>query len=139
MHWLGMTDHEIKKSIMCILIQMSKIDGVINSKELLYILDIGNIYGFGDEAVRTLLYAEQEEVVLPTSEKERMTILYFLLFLMKIDGKILPQEENLIFHYGFKLGFNESLIREMIIVIKEHMGKKLPPESLISKVKKYLN
>ena len=58
---------------------------------------------------------------------------------IKIDGKITPQEENLIFHYGFKLGFNESLVREMIIVIKEHMGKKLPPESLISKVKKYLN
>jgi hypothetical protein len=139
MEWLNMSDDELKDSIMSILIELSKIDGKVDAKELLYLLDIGNIYGFDDSSIRSKLYKSQNQIVIPGSEQERMTILYFLLFMMKIDGKITIQEENLIFHYGFKLGFNESLIREMIVVIKEHMGKRLPPDSLLSKVKKYLN
>ena len=139
MEWLHMSDDELKDSVMAILIELSKVDGKVDAKELLYLLDIGNIYGFDDAAIRSKLYEKRVNFVMPSAEQERMTILYFLLFMMKIDGKVTVQEENLIFHYGFKLGFNESLIREMIIVIKAHMGKKLPPDSLISKVKKYLN
>lgn len=139
MEWLGSTDAELKESILKLLIKLSKVDDFVNGKELLYLLDIGDMYGFDAEQIRGLLNTDLLDIIVPTDEKDRMTILYLMLFLSKIDGKIKVQEENMIFHYGFKLGFNESLIREMIIVIKEHIGKKLPPDKLISKVKKYLN
>ncbi len=139
MEWLGQSDDEVKEAIIKLLIKLSKADNEINGKELVYLLDIGNLYGFSPKKIRSLLHQDITDIVPPSTERDRMTILYYLLFLMKIDGKIAPQEENMIFHYGFILGFNESLIREMITVIKDHLGKKLPPDELISKVKKYLN
>lgn len=139
MDWLNKNDDDLKSSILNVLIELSRVDNEVSGKELLYILDIGKLYNVDQEEIRKLLYEPKGPVVIPTSEKDRMTILYFMLFLMKMDGKVLPQEENIIFHYGFKLGFNESLIREMIVVIKEHLGKKLPPDELIKRVKKYLN
>ena len=140
MDWIDKSEEEIKLSLIRTLVRLSMVDGEVQGSELLFILDVGTSYGITEKVVRNLIYEDKTtSIKVPQTEVERMTVLYYLLFLMKIDGKILPQEENLLYHFGFKLGFNESLVRELLIVVKQHLGKKIPPEELIEKIKKYLN
>ena len=75
----------------------------------------------------------------PPDEQERMTILYYLLFMMCVDGKIEPQEEKLIHEAGFRLGFNELLTADLIKVMKKYLTKDIPPEAMLEQIRKYLN
>ena len=139
MDYSNKSDDELKEYIISILIEVAKVDNNVDGRELMYLLDVGKIYGYSPEEVRSFLYNAKTQPKIPQAEKDRMTILYMMLFLMKIDGKVSQQEVNIVFHYGFKLGFNESLLRELISAIKNHINKQLPPDELINKVKKYLN
>ncbi len=141
MNPINSTDgHEIKKSIIKILVGLSKTDDNISDKELLFILDAAKTLNFTEEYVNTLINeANQVEIVIPKLEQERMSIIYYLLFLSKQDGQLNLAEENYIFHYGFKLGFNEAMLREMVGIFKEKHSQAIAPEELLAIIKKYLN
>ena len=90
-----------------------------------------------EEVIRNLdLYPD---VLAPITEKERMTILYYLLFLMRVDKNVSQEEEKLVQEFGFRLGFRTALTTELIRVIKDHANSHLPPEKMIQAIKKYLN
>jgi hypothetical protein len=107
---------------------------------LLEFLKVAQHLGMDEEAVKEI---EQQrhlyKLEVPSTEKERMTILYYLLFLMDIDGEVSKEEEQLVEDFGFRLGFSTNLTSEMISVIKDHTNSKVPPEELIDKIRKYLN
>jgi len=75
----------------------------------------------------------------PADEQDRMTIFYYLLFLIKADNLITVNEVQLVKEYGFKLGFDEYMTDDLVQVIINHVDKKLPPEVMLETVKKYLN
>ncbi|MBK8700165.1 MAG: TerB family tellurite resistance protein [Saprospiraceae bacterium] len=130
---------EQKENTLRMLIALAKSDGSVDGRELLYILDVGHSFRIDAERVRALLYDDSGPFCVPEGEKERMTILYHLLFLTHTDGNFTPQEERYIYHFGFKLGFNESLIRDMILIMRKMPGNQVASVELLAAIKKYLN
>jgi len=75
----------------------------------------------------------------PSDEAQRMQILYFLLFQMKIDHKVTDKEVAIIQKFGFILGFREQLVEDLIGVIKQHTNTLVPPDALIDVIRNYQN
>ena len=132
-------ENKLIESTLRTLVALSRADGEIDGSELLYLLDVGRTYGVSDEMVRSILMSPKDTEVMPTNEKDRMTVFYYLLFMMRIDGTIKSEEEDILLHYGFKLGFNELFIREMIRVMRDHLHDRLPTNELLEVITKYLN
>ena len=128
-----------KENILSILIQMSKVDGVIHDKEMMYILQLGLSMGLSENQIRNLSGNNDFPIFVPSSEMDRMTIFYYLVFLIKVDAEISDEEKDLMYHFGLKLGFNHLMVSNIIRVVKANLGKKLPPDAILKEVRKYLN
>lgn len=130
----------VRNELIALLFKMVRSDHTIDQKEWAYILQVADSLGLNEGEVHEIL-SNKDTYVLhpPKSERERMTILYYLLFLMKIDGKIDQREKDLIREYGFKLGFRTAMTDEMILLIQDHAQKKFDPEMLLDKIRKYSN
>lgn len=75
----------------------------------------------------------------PPDEQERMEILYYLLFAMRIDNEINTSEEAFVYKVGLKLGFNDQMVAELIGVMKQHLHTRLPKDALVKVIRKHLN
>ena len=128
-----------KENILAIIVEVSKVDGGIHENEMLWILQLGFSMGMNEEEIRDITIKEDSKLFIPSSEKERMTILYYLVFLIKVDGKITEEEQNILHHFGLKLGFNHLMVANIIRVVQANLGNKLPPDAIINEVRKYLN
>jgi len=128
------------KGLISVLIEFSKSDRYFDQYELAYIIKVGKHIGMEDDEVEHMIkHSEKAEIEIPSSERERLTILYYLLFLMKIDTEVTQEERNLIIHYGFKFGFSHSMTTEFINLVESHRFKKIPPEKMMAVIKKYSN
>ncbi len=128
------------EELISILINLSKIDDNFNEFEFSYILNVGRHIGVPDHIVESLLkdpYITSIEI--PDKEEERMTILYYMLFLMKIDHKINDKEKDMIQHYGFKLGFSRSMLEDFISLMERHKETRVPTDEMISIIRRYQN
>ncbi|MEM6964420.1 MAG: TerB family tellurite resistance protein [Bacteroidota bacterium] len=129
-----------KKSIIALLYKMVKADGGIAPIEKQYLFDIAKNIGLDTASVKEVVRnPDAYQLETPTDEQDRMTIMYYLLFMMRVDGKILPAEEKLVYEAGFRLGFNELLVRDLIKVMKQYLDAEIPPEEMLKHVRKYLN
>jgi len=133
-------NNTLKKATLALLMQMTVSDEQIAPIEEKYIeyvakelsvslLDVNDIRDNPDRF----------DLKPPQEEQERMTILYYLLFTMRIDGKIDKREEELCYKAALKLGFNHQMVSDLIAVIKNNKGLDLPTDSLIKEIKKYMN
>lgn len=75
----------------------------------------------------------------PPDESKRMTILYFLLFMMRADGAVKAEEEKLCYQIGFQLGFRQQMIASLISLMRECLDKDVPPDGMLERIKPYLN
>jgi len=129
-----------KENLLKLLLKLSFADNQLSESELIYILHVGRSIGIDEEKIRALSLTVQEiELVIPKKEQDRMSILYYLLFLMKIDKQVDEAEEKVVYHYGFKLGFQESMVRDMVTLIRNNPDEKIPPKGMIDIIHKYLN
>jgi hypothetical protein len=76
---------------------------------------------------------------LPHTAVDRMTLMYDMLWLMKIDGAVVQDEKDLVMEIGLRLGFRQSMIEELIDVISQYIGKPVPPNALLDIIRKYSN
>lgn len=134
-----LADDAKKENIIAIAASLSKVDGSVDALELIYLLKLGFSMGVSDERVREIMSLENPKMHVPASEQERMTIFYYLVFLIKADKRIDPREEELLHHYGLKLGFNHLMIENVIRILKKNAAVKLDPNVLLNEIKKYLN
>ena len=133
-------DIEQRKSIIALLFKLAKSDNSVSNIEKLYLRDIANSLGVDSFSIDKILQnPEAYPLKVPLDERERMTILYYLLFMMRVDGRIEKGEENLIYTASFRLGFNEKLTEDLIGVMKTYLNKEIPPDLMLTLVKKYLN
>ncbi len=129
-----------KENLIKLLLKLSYADNQLSESELIYILHVGRSIGIGEEKIRSLSLSVQNiDLQIPEKEQDRMSILYYLLFLMKIDKQVDVEEEKVVFHYGFKLGFQENMVRDMVTLIRNNPNEKIPPKDMISIIHKYLN
>lgn len=134
-----MGDDAKKENIIGIVAQMSKADGKISANEMVYLLQLGESLNVDAEKVREILYEDDVQLFVPPAEVDRMTIFYYIVFLMKVDGKIEESEKNLLYHLGVKLGFNHLMISDVVNVINKYINQKMPVDAILNEVKKYLN
>ena len=128
-----------KQNILSIMLAMSKVDNVVHDNEMMYILQLGLSMDMSEEEILQIAKDDKPSLFVPASEADRMTILYYLVFLIKVDGVVSEEEKEMLYHFGLKLGFNPLMVANIIRVIQANIGKKLPPNALIKEVRKYLN
>jgi len=128
-----------KENILSIMISMSKVDGIIHDNEMMYILQLGLSMGLEENEIRNVTIRNSPSLFVPASEADRMTIFYYLVFLIKVDGIISEEEKDMMHHFGLKLGFNHLMVANIIRVVQANIGKKLPPDAILKEVRKYLN
>lgn len=133
-------DIKQRKSIIALLYQMANSDNHVSALERRYLNEVAESIGLDIFAVKEVLENPSNyHLESPPDEGERMTILYYLLFMMRVDGKIEPQEEKLVYEAGFRLGFNELLTKDLIQVMKKYLTEDIPPEAMLEQIRKYLN
>ena len=131
---------EQKKSIIALLYQMASSDHKISPIEKRYLNDIASNIGLDTFSVEEILKDPKKyRLETPPDEGRRMTILYYLLFMMRVDGKIKKREEKMIHEAGFRLGFNELLTADLIRVMKTYLKEDVPPEAMLKQIRKYMN
>jgi len=131
---------ERNKAILALIYKIMVTDNKITKKESRYIFDIARILEVPEQYLNDI-FANPDgyKLIPPPPEEERMQILYYMLFGMKTDGAVHPNEEKIVYEAGINLGFNEMMLRDMIAVLKKHLDKKLPGHKLIEVIKKYMN
>ena len=134
------TNTYLKKSIVALLLRLQEADAEKSMREFAYIHKVATHLGLGaDEVVQVERDLANYPLKPPSDEKERMTILYYLLFLMDIDGNVSREEEDLLTEFGLRLGFRTSLTAELINEIKQHAAAHVPADALLGHIRKYLN
>jgi hypothetical protein len=132
-------DDAKKQNLLSIMLSMSKVDNVLHDNEMMYIVQLGLSMGMSEESIREIARIPQSDLFVPALESERMTILYYLIFLIKSDGEISEEEKDMFHHFGLKLGFNHLMVANIIRVVQANLGRRLPPNALIEEIRKYLN
>jgi hypothetical protein len=120
--------------------KLMAVDGHKDRREYVYILKVAYEMGMTQEDIASLtpdmIMHEQK---LPADEKERMMILYYLLFMMKTDGIVTEDEELLVKDLGYHLGFRIDLVTDLVQVIKSYENMPSPSDALLDSIRKYLN
>ena len=133
-------EYDRNKATIAMLIEMVTIDNKIDPVEKKFLGDIALQFGLRDEDISSIIeHPEKFALKPPTAEEDRMRILYYLLFMMRVDGEIPPEEEKLCYKAGLRLGFNEQLTGDLIQLMKTYLNEEIPPEAMVNVIKKYLN
>jgi uncharacterized tellurite resistance protein B-like protein len=128
------------EELISLLVHISKSDNHFDDFELSYILQVGQAVGLNQYQIEETIRAEDTlDPTFPKTEQERMNILYYMLFLMKIDQNVSHKEKELIHHYGFKLGFSKAMLDEFVHLISKHQNSNVPTNQMLSIIKKYQN
>lgn len=127
-------------AILAMMVQMAEADNDLDLAEQEFILEVAYQINLNGEEVEEI-FTTPEKFVLkpPKNEEDRMTILYYILFMMRLDGKILPKEEEMAYKAGLRLGFNHDMVTDMIQVMKNYLLEELPEDALLNIIRKYLN
>ncbi len=134
------SDFELSRNLIALLFKLSAKDKGTAVIERSYIDYVAGELGVEDYQVKEIETAyESYDMKIPENEMQRMTILYYLLFLIKVDADVSDKEVKLVKEFGFKLGFRSRLVDELTGLMKEYEGKKVPQEAMLEKIKKYQN
>lgn len=139
MKWEEMNRKEQSIQIIRVLRSLSVADGALTHSELELIRKIGDYYGLSSDEIDDELIADEPLIAVPVDENARIKILYYMLYLIKADQKIDPEEIELIHHFGLKLGFRENMLDSLIDISKDNIGKGLPIEKMLDTIRQYLN
>lgn len=132
--------HEIKLTYLSFLTKIAFADGVLNEWEDKYIDNIASRLGISDEEKYSIQADPSKyEVRLPDTLAQRVEFFYNLLFMMGIDNDITKDEKELCKKIGFNLCFNPMLMDDLIEIMVENLGKKVPVDQVIQAVIKYQN
>ncbi|MCV9386717.1 tellurite resistance TerB family protein [Reichenbachiella ulvae] len=101
-----------------ILIQLAKADGVIVQEEIDMIHEVGRANGMTDEEIRECYEQEMDlDNLSSLSDDEKYELIYSIVQLMKIDGKLYNEEIKYCAKMAAKLGYEESVLFELMLKI----------------------
>ena len=130
----------MKSYIISILVKQASADGSIADAETSYLLYVSETLGLDKSEIKPIIeMPDSYRISPPPDEDKRLTILYYMLFMMKADKTIDAKEEKLCYNIGFQMGFRQDMVTELIEVMKEYLDKQIPPSVMLDKVKPYLN
>lgn len=129
-----------KQTHILTLLMLAEADGRDHENEVRFINNVAGRIGLSESDVHDIdKHPERLTFSLPETEIDRMTVLYDLLFLMKIDGDVAEEEKELIRELGVRLGFRITMLEEFIRTISNYIGQVVPPNVLLDIIRKYMN
>ncbi len=129
-----------RKAVIGLLLKMASSDGHYHPVEEKFLIDVATQLELTkDDIIELQADPDKYEMSPPPGEHERMTILYYVLFTMAVDGKIHESEEQMCYKIGLRLGFNEHMTRDLINVMKRYLNKEIPQNELLTVIKKHMN
>ncbi len=129
-----------KRYIISLLVKQAGAEGSISAVEEQFLNDAAKSLGLGPDEIQAIKADPGAfEIAPPPDERTRMTILYYLLFMMRADGEIKPEEEKLCFEVGFRLGFRMEMVTNLIGVMRQYLREQLPPDAMLERIKPYLS
>jgi uncharacterized tellurite resistance protein B-like protein len=122
-----------------LLINLARVDGEVVEKERNYIINIGAANGLSAEDMKPL-FAGEHDFVVPNniSDKQRFDYIFSLVQLMKIDQRLYKDEIRYCARVASRLGYDQQVIFELMLHVKEAMGDNELDE-LKKLTAKYLN
>lgn len=126
-------DVKAQESLIVLLYQLAQVDKEFHPKEKLFIQNV--MLKFPQHNPDNF----SESLYIPESEEHRMTMLYYLFFMIKSDQEINQYEEDFITKVAIQLGFRKEMIDKMLVVFKKYIDTTIPPKELINIIKSYLN
>jgi len=139
MNWIHLTTRQQTLQVLRVLKSLAATDGAVDQREREFMQQLGQQHGLTSIEVASELGNGDNEVILPLEEQERMTVLYYLVFLMQSDGNITSEEEVSIYHFGHRLGFREELLRNFIGLANKYQGDQVPAEEMLDKIRVFMN
>ena len=129
-----------KQTHILTLLMLAEADNRDHINEIRFINNVASRIGLSESDVQEIdKHPERLTFSLPESEEDRMTVLYDLLFLMKIDGDVAEEEKVLVRELGVRLGFRISMVEEFIQTIAKYVGQEVPTNALLDIIRKYMN
>jgi len=129
-----------KQTHILTLLMLAEADNRDHINEIRFINNVAGRIGLNESDVQEIdKHPERLRFSLPESEEDRMTVLYDLLFLMKIDGNVAEEEMELVRELGVRLGFRISMVEEFIQTIAKYVGQQVPSNALLDIIRKYMN
>lgn len=129
-----------KQTHILTLLMLAEADDHDHENEVRFINNVAGRIGLSESDVIEIdQHPERLTFSLPESEVDRMTVLYDLMFLMKIDGSVVEEEKELIRELGLRLGFRIDMVEEFILTMAKYIGVAVPPTELLDIIKKYMN
>ena len=129
-----------KQTHILTLLMLAEADDVDHENEIRFINNVAVRIGLSaSDVIEIDKHPERLTFSLPETEKDRMTVLFDLLFLMKIDGNIAEEEKELVRELGVRLGFRISMVEDFIKVMSNNIGKEVPANILLDIIRKYMN
>ncbi len=128
------------KEILAYLFKVMASDQEFHSREESYIQYVAKELGMIEPEIEEVRKNYQSYVFdTPRDEQSRMITFYYILFMMRADRVITPEEIAKARMYGFRLGFNELLTDDLIKVMIDYANERLPANIMVEKIKPYLN
>ena len=102
-----------------LLINLARIDGDIDPKELEHIKNIALASGIS-KAELDLLVSQSHNVLIPQNltDEQRFECIFNLVQLMKIDERLFENEMKYCSQIAYKLGYNQSVMFELMLNVK---------------------
>jgi uncharacterized tellurite resistance protein B-like protein len=128
-----------KKAELNVLINLAAIDRIIDAKEVKLIHMIGKANGFGREEVDEMIKHPQTIInMAEMTADEKFEHLYYLITLMKSDGKIFQNEIDFCEKVADRLGYRKGVIGAMSQHIYSDIAVRADRELLRKKSDQYL-
>ena len=129
-----------KQTHILTLLMLAEADNRDHINEIRFINNVAGRIGLSEMDVQEIdKHPERLTFSLPESEEDRMTMLYDLLFLMKIDGVVAEEEKELVRELGVRLGFRITMVEEFIQTMAQYVGQQVPANALLDIIRKYMN
>ena len=127
------------RSHLNMLVQLARVDGVVTQEEIDLIKQIGKANDMSNqeisEAFEDPLIVEGLELL---NDDQRYDYLYNVIQLMKIDGRIYKEEIQYCAKIASRLGYEEDVLREMMLKIYSDPHITTDKQTLKAKIQIYL-
>ncbi|WP_422360154.1 TerB family tellurite resistance protein [Reichenbachiella sp.] len=129
----------MSKSHLNILVQLAKVDGIVVQEEVDLINEVGKANGMSEEEIASCFEEE-----LPIGDLSSLTddkkydLIYSIVQLMKIDGKLYNEEIKFCAKMSAKLGYEEDVLFELMLKIYADPDLCADKESLKKQIQEFL-
>lgn len=127
------------KAHLNILIQLAKIDGIVVKEEIDLINQVGKANGLSQHEIEACFDDERPlDELTGLNDDEKFEIIYSVVQLMKIDGRLYDEEIKFCAKMVSKLGYREDVLFELILKIYSDPNLSADKLSIKSKIQKFL-